>query len=160
MNVKVIGFERLKEEYESCSDFKDIFLTLQNGELDTTDGFRLEEGYLFRSNKLCISRTSVRDFIMWESHAGELARHFGCDKIIVEVERQFYWPNLKTDVVKIVGTCNTWQRFKQKRQNTGLYTPLPVPSCPWQDVSMDFVLELPRTPKKQGFMSHLACIWI
>lgn len=54
MNVKVTGFERLKEKYESCSDFKDIFLTLQSGQSNTTNGFHLEASYQFKSNKLCI----------------------------------------------------------------------------------------------------------
>ncbi|XP_022889046.1 uncharacterized protein LOC111404479 [Olea europaea var. sylvestris] len=115
MSVKVIRFERLKEEYELCPDFRDIFLDLQNGELDTTDDFRLEEGYLFRSNKLCIPKTPVRDFIVWESHADWLTGHFGRDKTIEEIERQFYWSSLKTDVAKIVGTCNTCQHSKQKK---------------------------------------------
>lgn len=84
MNVKVICFERLKEEYELCLDFKDIFLTLQSGQLDTTDGFCLKIGYLFKSNKLCTPKTLV-----WKIHEEGLARHFGRDKTIEEIKCHF-----------------------------------------------------------------------
>ena len=99
-------------------------------------------------NKLCIPHTSVRDFIIWELHAGGLSGHFGRDKTIKFVETQFFWTSLKRDVAHLVAQCRTCQLAKQRKQNTGMYTPLPVPIHPWEDVSMDFVLGLPRTPKK------------
>ena len=73
----------------------------------------------------------MRDFLVWEIHAGGLAGHFDEDKTIEEVERQFYWLGLKRGVVKIVGQCRTCQLAKHRKQNTGLYTPLLVPDHPW-----------------------------
>ena len=148
MSVKVTGFERLKDDYESCPDFGELYISLSNIPRPILDDYTLQDGYLFKANKLCIPRSSVRDFLVWEIHAGGLAGHFGRDKTIEEVERQFYWPGLKRGVAKIVGQCRTCQLAKHRKQNTGLYTPLPVPDRPWQDVSMDFVLGLPRTFRK------------
>ena len=64
------------------------------------------------------------------------------------MECQFYWPGLTKGVAKIVGRCCTCQLAKHHKQNTSLYTPLPMPNRLWQDVSMDFVLGLPCTFRK------------
>ena len=131
MNVKVIGFERLKDDYESCLDFGELCTSLSNVPRLILEDYTLQDGYLFKANKLCIPRSSVRDFLVWEIHAGGLTGHFGRDKTIEEVECQFYWPGLKRGVAKIVGQCRTCQLAKHRKQNTGLYTPLPVPDRPW-----------------------------
>ena len=122
MSVKVIGFERLKDDYESCPDFGELYTNLSNAPRPILNDYTLQDGYLFKANKLCIPRSLVRDFLVWEIHAGGLAGHFGRDKTIEEVERQFYWLGLKRGVAKIVGQCRTCQLAKHCKQNTSLYT--------------------------------------
>ena len=54
---------------------------------------------------------------------------------------------MRRDVERFVACCMTCQKAKSRLNPHGLYLPLPVPSAPWEDISMDFVLGLPRTRK-------------
>jgi hypothetical protein len=54
---------------------------------------------------------------------------------------------MREDVIKFMNICRICQHAKGKRQNTGLYQPLPIPERPWDVISMDFVLGLPRTQR-------------
>jgi hypothetical protein len=51
------------------------------------------------------------------------------------------------DVERLVARSTACQKAKSRLGNHGLYMPLPVPSSHWLDISMDFVLGLPRTKK-------------
>ena len=97
---------------------------------------------------ICIPRTSIRDFLVWKLHAGGLSNHFGRPKTIETIEHQFYQPSVKRDIAKIVVQCRICTIAKQCRQNTGLYTPISIPDCPWKDVCMDFILGLSHIAKK------------
>ena len=90
MNVKVTGFERFKDDYELCPNFRELYTSLSNAPQPILDDYSLQDGYLFKSNKLCIPQSLVRDFLVWEIHVVGLAGHFGLDKTIEEVEHQFY----------------------------------------------------------------------
>jgi hypothetical protein len=46
-----------------------------------------------------------------------------------------------------VSRCTTYNKAKSQLNPHGLYMPLHVPSVPWEDISMNFVLGLPRTKK-------------
>ena len=57
----------------------------------------------------------------------------------------FYWPKMRRDVDRFVRSCIVCNTSKSKLKPYGLYTPLPSPTTPWEDISMDFVLGFPRT---------------
>lgn len=50
-----------------------------------------------------------------------------------------------TDVTRVVDKCRSCYVAKTHHSNADLYTSLPFPEAPWEDVSLDFVVEFPRT---------------
>ena len=87
---EVTGFERIKNDYDSCPDFGEVYRVLSDGLIREKDDYFLLDGYLFRANQLCIPRTSVRDFLIWEIHAGGMSGHFGRDKTVAAVCDSFF----------------------------------------------------------------------
>ena len=59
----------------------------------------------------------------------------------------FFWPHMRRDVQRHVGCCIVCLKAKSRLNPHGLYTPLPIPHVPWEDISMDFVLGLPRSQR-------------
>ena len=59
----------------------------------------------------------------------------------------YFWPRTRSEVDNFVSRCRVFQHAKGIIQNTRLYTPLPIPTRPWDSVSMDFILGLPRTKR-------------
>ena len=100
-----------------------------------------------RGKQLCIPKCSLREAIIHEAHGGGLARHLGRDKTLILLQENFYWPKLIQDVEKTVKGRVACHKGKMHGSNAGLYTPLPIPTKPWEDVSMDFIVGLPRTQR-------------
>jgi hypothetical protein len=50
-------------------------------------------------------------------------------------------------VESYVSRCMTCNKAKSRLNPHGLYMPLPIPSVHWENISMDFVLGLPRTKR-------------
>ena len=85
--------------------------------------------------------------LLQESHSGGLMGHFGREKTLLMLADHFYWPWMRRDVDRFVKHCITCNMAKSKLKPHGLYTPLPAPTSPWEDISMVFVLGLPRTKR-------------
>ena len=52
---------------------------------------------------------------------------------------------MKHDLQSVYDKCITCRQAKSNIKQHGLYAPLPVPNQLWIDISMDFVLGLPRS---------------
>ncbi|XP_017416426.2 uncharacterized protein LOC108327205, partial [Vigna angularis] len=104
-------------------------------------------GYLFNKGKLCIPQGSIRKLLIKESHGGGLMGHHGVDKTLNILKSKFYWPHMRIDVQRHCSKCIACLQAKSKIMPHGLYTPLPIANTPWEDISMDFVLGLPRTQR-------------
>ena len=90
----------------------------------------------------------MRELLVREAHGGSLTGHFGVAKTLGVLHQHLFWPHMKCDVERICERCITYKQAKSKLKPHGLYTPLPIPSEPWTDISMDFVLGLPMTKRE------------
>jgi len=60
--------------------------------------------------------------------------------------QNFWWPQMWKTVKDYVTTCDTYSRSKIPRHRPyGLLQPLPIPETPWTSISMDFIVDLPKS---------------
>ena len=152
--VKTLGFEHLKDMYCDDTYFKEAYEACTSPVLRHRSQwieYMVQEGLLFRGNQLCIPRCSMRDNLLKEKLSGGWAGHFVHDKTFAQMSSSYYWPCMRTKVIKFVNRCRICQHAKGKRQKTGLYQPLSIPKRPWDAISMDFLLVFPKT--QRGFNS-------
>ncbi|RDX85791.1 hypothetical protein CR513_32965, partial [Mucuna pruriens] len=107
----------------------------------TNGGYFRYERFLFKEKRLCVPRGFIRKLLVREAHKGGFMGHFG------ELE-----PHRRGDVHHICERCLVCKKSKSKSLPHGLYISLPSPTPPWVDISMDFVLGLPRYSKMTYFI--------
>uniref|UniRef100_A0AAQ4Q6V0 Gypsy retrotransposon integrase-like protein 1 n=1 Tax=Gasterosteus aculeatus aculeatus TaxID=481459 RepID=A0AAQ4Q6V0_GASAC len=62
------------------------------------------------------------------------------------ITQRFWWPAMEPEVREYVEACSLCARNKNSsRTRAGLLQPLPIPSRPWAEISVDFVTGLPTS---------------
>ena len=94
--------------------------------------------------RLCIP-SSQRNFILREVHENPMeSSHTGPERLWQQLSQKFYWKHMKVDVLAFARSCNKCQKTKFSNFNKfGFLIPNPIPSRPYQSVSMDFIVNLP-----------------
>ena len=145
LDAKVLGFEMIKDLYANDSDFCNIYAACFT---EPQGDFHLQQGFLFKNNRLCIPKTPLRLLLVKEIHEGSLSGHFGIQKTLNMLSEHFYWPKMLGTIGKHILRCESCIKAKITFHK-GEYRPLPVADKPWEHVSMDFVMALPRTQRQK-----------
>jgi hypothetical protein len=127
-----------KDAYENCIEER------------TWSKYVLQDCLLYRANKLCIPASFIHLLFLQEAHGGGLMGYFGVKKIEDVLAAHFFRPKIRRDVERYMSRCMTCNKAKSRLNPHGLYMPLPIPSVSWEDISMDFVVGLPRTKRGEG----------
>jgi hypothetical protein len=135
---------------ESQKDDEELMrIKAQNGENKAPD-FRVDQyGTLWFKKRSCVPEQGhFRNTIMDEAHNSTYSFHPEATKMYVDLRDKYWWKGMKGDVTKFIAQCDICQRVKIEHQKpSGLHQPLPIPEWKWEDISMDFVNGLPRTPR-------------
>ncbi|KAI7081079.1 hypothetical protein KC356_g9322 [Hortaea werneckii] len=92
-------------------------------------------------------------------HDDPLAGHFGQEKTKELLQRKYWWPNMTQECVEYVKSCQLCQAMKSRRHRPyGEPQALPLPSRPWQELSMDFITDLPPTKWKGEVVDSILVI--
>ena len=60
LDFKNFGLQTVKDQYVNDADFKDVLIHCMHGK--PWGKFHMQDGFLFRANKLCVPASSVRLF--------------------------------------------------------------------------------------------------
>jgi len=149
----------IKEQIANDEDFGKIFTTLKNQDNELSGNaqknlkaFEIRDNLLiYDGHRICVPKNDyLRTKILQELHDIPISGHLGFDKTYELLLRSFYWPKMDISVRKYIASCDACQRNKSSNQlPAGLLQPLPIPSRNWQQITMDFIIRLPKT--RNGF---------
>jgi hypothetical protein len=97
----------------------------------------------------------VHQQILDEAHRSRYSIHPGSAKMYQDLKQHYWWTKIKIEIARYVAKCDTCKRDKALHMKVAWpLQSLPIPTWKWEDISMDFIVGLPRTTK--GFDS----IWV
>jgi hypothetical protein len=126
-------------------------------EADKAKCFRKDDqGVISFKDRIVVPKDAeVRQQILDEAHLSRYSIHPGSTKMYQDLKQHYWWTKMKIEIARYVARCDTCRRVKTVHMKTaGPLQSLPIPTWKWEDISMDFIVGLPKTAN--GFDS----IWV
>jgi len=112
--------------------------------------YEIEDGLLFlrargaQDRRLFVpDAQDLRQQVLSTSHDSLVAGHGGFLKTMARIRPTWYWPQMKQTVFNYVASCVVCARAKSLAQTKGPGHSLPVPTAPFEEISIDLVTGLP-----------------
>jgi hypothetical protein len=98
-------------------------------------------------------QSKLRSIVLYELHATPTTGHSGFTKTYDRVKRYFFWDGMKQDIHNFFIECDVCQCNKGETvKSPGTLQLLPIPLAIWKDISMDFIIRLPKSGNKSVIM--------
>ncbi|RVX14525.1 Transposon Ty3-I Gag-Pol polyprotein [Vitis vinifera] len=112
---------------------------------------QIHDEFLEKVKAQLVADVELRNELLADAHRAKYTIHPGNTKMYQDLKRQFWWSGMKRDIAQFVANCQICQQVKAEHQRpAGLLQPLPILEWKWDNITMDFVIGLPRTRSKKN----------
>jgi len=160
LEVRCANYDTWKDQYAMDQDFQEIWYALHSPMVVNQTPFldyTIRHWWLYKLIFLCVTHSEDHLLLIKEAHASTYGGHFGTRKTLQHLQRHFYWPSMQPQVENFIRACALCAQSKPSNWKHVLYQPLPLPSRPWESISMDFQSRLPTTQKKHEAIWVVVC---
>ncbi|QRW26772.1 integrase core domain protein [Rhizoctonia solani] len=107
--------------------------------------YKMEAGLLFYQGRIVVPDVgTLRTDLLCIFHNSPLAGHPGRQRTLELVSRDYYWPGIHANTYWHVDSCKTCQQIRKPKYMSLPPQPLELPTRPWQHVSYDMIVDLPK----------------
>ena len=134
-----LGLEEVHKAAASDLEYQELVKDVsENGSIR----WELREDRLLQDGggRILVPKDSIlRNKIILEAHEPPFVGHFGVKRTSDLIARIWRWDRMRSDVEKIVSTCDLCQRAKMKSKRDEAPIELMIAESPWEMVTIDFL---------------------
>ncbi|RVX19278.1 Transposon Ty3-I Gag-Pol polyprotein [Vitis vinifera] len=151
ISARPMVIQRIVEAQVHDEFLEKVKAQLVAGEIDENWSM-YEDGSVRFKGRLCVPKdVELRNELLADAHRAKYTIHPRNTKMYQDLKRQFWWSGMKRDITQFVANCQICQQVKAEHQRLAeLLQPLPIPEWKWDNITMDFVIGLPRTRSKKN----------
>jgi hypothetical protein len=147
LKLESVLLQRIMDAQKDNEGMKHIHEKIEAGKAKC---FRKDDqGIVWFNNRIVVPKNEeIRQQILNEAHLSRYFIHPGSTKMYHDLKQHYWWTKMKIEIARYVARCDTCRRVKAIHMKTaGPLQSLPIPTWKWEDISMDFIVGLPRTAK-------------